>query len=76
MTSRIDVPISVRVISVSLFESIQIILGTKSIEIHLDFVKEASDFFVIYVGYIPTPLTVNKMVCFYFYHPGGAPRFS
>ena len=27
-------------------------------------------------GYIPTPLTVNKMVCFYFYHPGGAPRFS
>ena len=30
----------------------------------------------IYIGYIPTPLTVNKMVCFYFYHPGGAPRFS
>ena len=28
------------------------------------------------LGYIPTPLTVNKMVCFYFYHPGGAPRFS
>ena len=22
-------------------------------------------------GYIPTPLTVNKMLCFYFYHPGG-----
>ena len=24
----------------------------------------------IYIGYIPTPLTVNKMVCFYFYHTG------
>ena len=30
----------------------------------------------LFFGYIPTPLTVNKMVCFYFYHPGGAPRFS
>ena len=28
------------------------------------------------LGYIPTPLTVKKMVCFYFYHPGGAPGFS
>ena len=35
-----------------------------------------SKYIYIYIGYIPTPLTVNKMVCFYFYHPGGAPRFS
>ena len=27
----------------------------------------------IYVGFSLTPLTVNKMVCLYFYHPGGAP---
>ena len=30
----------------------------------------------ICVGFTLTPLTVNKMVCLYFYHPGGAPWFS
>ena len=30
----------------------------------------------IYIGFTLTPLTVNKMVCLYFYHPGGAPWFS
>ena len=29
-----------------------------------------------YIGFILTPLTVNKTVCLYFYHPGGAPWFS
>ena len=28
------------------------------------------------IGFILTPLTVNKMVCLYFYHPRGAPWFS
>ena len=28
------------------------------------------------LGFTLTPLTVNKMVCLYFYHPGGAPWFS
>ena len=27
----------------------------------------------IYIGFILTPLTVNKTVCLYSYHPGGAP---
>ena len=30
----------------------------------------------LYFGFTLTPLTVNKMVCLYFYHPGGAPWFS
>ena len=30
----------------------------------------------ILFGFTLTPLTVNKMVCLYFYHPGGAPWFS
>ena len=29
--------------------------------------------YAIYLGFTLTPLTVNKMVCLYFYHPGGAP---
>ena len=32
--------------------------------------------YILYFGFSLTPLTVNKMVCLYFYHPGGAPWLS